>query len=405
MSYLNVDESESAIKNLALKYTNLCNLVELPNQTFESRICHVLHIGKASSNKNTILITGGVHAREWGSTEICIYIAADILEAYVNKTGLRYGNKYFNAEQIRSILENFNLLIFPCVNPDGRNYSQVAEPLWRRNRNRSQSHDNPSCIGVDLNRNYDFLWDFPHYFSPSATIGTSTDPCSPSQSYRGPSPFSESETKNVLWLFDNYPSIRWFVDLHSYGENILYNWGDCQNQSDDPNANFMNPLYNSKRGLTGTGAYKEYIPKEDLDYEIFLANSFRDGIEAVRGKKYTVEQAVGLYSTSGAADDYAYSRHFSNLSKEKIYAFTIEWGSKTVSDQISFHPEWAEMEKIVIDISAGILELCLSIVHNQSNVSELQLMNSDTKNLKEEEGFVEFLKKTFPSVYTYFNNG
>ena len=45
---------------------------------------------------------------------------------------------------------------------------------------------------------------------------------------------SEPETRNVIWLLDRYPQIRYFVDLHAYGETILHSWGTDENQSDDP---------------------------------------------------------------------------------------------------------------------------------------------------------------------------
>jgi murein tripeptide amidase MpaA len=400
MSYLNIDEIESAVSNLALYYKNLCRSIKLPNATIEGRICHAMYIGKGSHSNSTMLITGGVHAREWGSPDICIYFAADILEAYTRGTGLRYGGKYFNRDQIRSILDNANLLIFPCVNPDGRYYSQNSEPLWRRNRNTSMSGGKPDCIGVDINRNYDFVWDFQNLFASSVYVGTSTEPCSKSQNYRGTAPFSEPETKNVVWLLDNFPQIRWFIDLHSYGENILYSWGDAENQSVDPSMNFMNPSFNSKRGLAN--AYKEYIPNEDLRTYSSLASSIRDGIEPVRGRKYAITQAVGLYPTSGAGDDYAYSRHLSDSTRNKIYALTIEWGSKEVSDQISFHPEWEEMQKIVCDISAGLVEFCLSAIKSQLVYAQApQIISSNPTNNwdNEEQEFVEFLKKVLPSIF------
>jgi murein tripeptide amidase MpaA len=361
LTYLNVDEVESAIINLSAKYQDLCRLVTLANPTIEGRISHALNIGKELGSKNMVFLTGGVHAREWGSSEICIYLAADLLEAYSNNTGLKYGTKYFDADDIESIIENLNILIFPCVNPDGRYYSQTSEPLWRHNRNPSESCGIPKCVGVDINRNYDFLWDFNKHFSPNSNVYTSNDPCFYKQIYRGSAPFSEPETQNVKWLYDNYPMIKWYVDIHSYGNDILYSWGDDENQTENPGMNFIDPLYNSRRGVENDNSYKEYIPKADLDTAIALANSIRDGIEAVRGKKYDVKPGFHLYPTSGAGDDYAYSRHFSNPGNNKVLAFTLEWGEYFGSDETSFHPKWDEMKEIVIDVNAGLLEFCLKI--------------------------------------------
>jgi len=42
----------------------------------------------------------------------------------------------------------------------------VQDAGWRRNRNPANSSGNAACIGVDINRNYDFLFDFATAFSP-----------------------------------------------------------------------------------------------------------------------------------------------------------------------------------------------------------------------------------------------
>lgn len=356
MAYLNVDEVESALIALAASHPGICELINLPNTTVEGRTCHALRIGQgAAIDRDGVLFTGSVHAREWGGADICINFATDLLEAYVGGTGLTYGGKSFNASQIRSVVEGLNVYVFPDVNPDGRHYSQNNEALWRRNRNPAQSRGNPKCIGVDLNRNHDFLWDFPNLFSPSAFVHTSTDPCDMMQTYCGPSPVSEQETKNIVWMLDQYPRIRWYVDLHSYGEDILYSWGDDGNQSDDPSMNFANPAYNSVRGVDGDTAYREFIPSADLSIVVALANRIHDAIQAVRGSNYETKQSFDLYATSGAGDDYAYSRNFVNPAKGKVYAFTIEWGA----NKYGFQPPWNEMEKIISDITSGLVEFCL----------------------------------------------
>jgi murein tripeptide amidase MpaA len=362
-SYLGVNEVEDSIAALAHAYPNTCQLIKLPNPTIEGRICHALNVGKGldDSSKSAALFTGAVHAREWGGSEICVYFTADLLEAYEHKTGLRYEGdgegKYFTADQIRSIVDNLNVIVFPCVNPDGRNYSQTAEPLWRRNRNPAESGGNPDCIGVDLNRNYDFLWDFPNLFYPN-TVRTSTDPCdSLSQTYRGSAPSSEPETQNVVWLLDKYPTIRWHIDIHSYSQLILHCWGDDENQSVDPEMNFTNPKYNRKRGKGGDD-YKEYVPTDDLSACVSLANRINDGIKAVNSNGYTVQSAFGLYATSGSSQDYSHSRHFSVPGNNKVYGFTIEFGTE-------FHPPWEEMKPIIREIDAGLLEFCLASADQQ----------------------------------------
>lgn len=355
MAYLNIKEVESAIIALNNKYPNITELITLPHKSIENRISHALRISSnLQSRKDTIFLTGGVHAREWGSCEICVFLAADLLEAYVQNTGLIYGGKTFSQNEVQSIFESMDFIIFPDVNPDGRFHSQTNEAMWRKNRNPADSGGEDRCIGVDLNRNFDFLWNFPEHFSPAAGVATSTDPCSPSQTYNGSAPVSEPETKNVVWVFDNFPQIKWYVDIHCHGEKILTSWGDDENQSNNPVMNFKNPSFNNIRGVDEDEAYKEYIPNDDQRLCKELASSMADGIEAVRGKNYKVQQAFDLYPTSGTSDDYAYSRHLTDPSKGKIYGFTIEWGTE-------FQPPWTEMEHIISDICAGIVHFSHSI--------------------------------------------
>ena len=236
----------------------------------------------------------------------------------------------------------------------------MGESLWRRNRNPSNSGGNPVCIGVDLNRNYDFLWDFPNLFSPDAVVRVSNNPCDMNQTYHGPSPFSEQETKNVVWLLNSYPEIRWHIDIHSHGELILHCWGDDQNQSTDLQMNFANPAYNRKRGVRGNDAYKEYVPSDDITSVAFLANRIHDGIKGVNGNEYKVQSAFDLYATSGSGQDYSHSRHFlPNSDKQKVFGFTIEFGKN--DGETPFHPPWGVMESIIREVDSGLVEFCVAV--------------------------------------------
>jgi murein tripeptide amidase MpaA len=196
-------------------------------------------------------------------------------------------------------------------------------------------------------------------------VATSEDPCS--AVYHGPSPASEPETANVTWLLDQYPSVSDFIDVHSFGELILYNWGDDNHQTDDPVMNFHNPTYDDKRGFlddTPGGdptRYREYIPEEDRALENALGNVMRDAIEAAHGRKYTVQNAVDLYPTSGTSDDWAYSRHFLDENKSKVRGFTIEWGPARPVIRKSFHPDYEDMVPIIEEVTAGLLAFCAAL--------------------------------------------
>ena len=339
MPYLNVTEVESALIALSAAHPGLCELITLPNLTHEGRTSHAIRIGLGPvDSRPALLFIGGQHAREWGSCEICINTATDLLEAYEANAGLAYGGQSFTAAQIKSILEKSQIFLFACVNPDGRNHSQTVSAMWRKNRNPV----NP----VDVNRNYDFLWDFRTAFSPSSPVVVSDVPSS--DTYHGTAPSSEPETRNVTWLLDTYPQIHWMIDIHSFSKLLYHNWGDDENQITNATMNFRNAAHNGQRGVGGDVAYREYIRPGDQAAEMCLVAGMRDALQAVRGQTYSVGQSFALYPTSGTATDYPYSRHWVDPTKTKTLGFLIEWGTE-------FQPPWAEMENIILDVSSALV--------------------------------------------------
>jgi hypothetical protein len=363
VTYLNVVEVESALAALASAYPSLTELIMLPEPSYEGRTTHAFRIG-TDPTADAVIFTACQHAREWGGAEICVYFAADLLEAYSTGTGLTYGGKSFSWLTVRRIVRGLNVVLLPCANPDGRAFDQAYDALWRKNRNPASSGGNPNRVGIDLNRNHDFLWDFRTEFSPAANPGTlaSDDPLS--DLYHGTSPASEPESRNIRWLLDQYRFARWMVDIHSYAGDNLYSWGDDLDQSDTPSMNFRNPAWNGQRGVSG--GYGEYIGSNDYTVAQGAAQRMVNAINAVRGGHYVALQSVSLrgspgqvsYPTSGAVDDYAFSRHLVDCTKAKVHAFTIEFGYWTGDIRSSFHPPWAEMQNIVREIDAGLLELC-----------------------------------------------
>lgn len=339
MPYMNVVEVESALLALSAGHPNLCELIPLPNATHEGRMSHAVRIGLGPLDaRPAMLFVGGHHAREWGSCEICINAATDLIEAYEANAGLAYGGKTFSAADVKAVIEQSQIFIFPCVNPDGRNHSQTVASMWRKNRN--------PVAPVDVNRNYDFLWDFRTTFSPASGVVVSDLPAS--DTYHGTAPHSEPEARNVVWLLDTYPQIQWSIDIHSYSKVFGYNWGDDDNQIADPTMNFRNPAYDGKRGVTGDALYREFIPPGDQAAAQCLATTMRDALQAVRGQVYATGQSTVIYPTSGTATDYPYGRHLVDSSKTKTLGFVIEWGTE-------FQPPWTEMENIIKDVSSSLV--------------------------------------------------
>jgi len=354
--YLTADEVEAAIKLGERNHSAYFDRIALPNLTWEKRRCHAIRIGKGRGKRRAaVCFIGGVHGREWGSPDILVYFAMRLLRAYRDKSSIRLGGKHFMAAQIRDIVENLDIVLFPQVNPDGRRFSMERHPMWRKNRRPAPRGRSHKSIGVDLNRNFPFLWHFDRHFAPG-TVQSSRNP-GDYETYIGTREASEPETRNVIWLLDRFPRIRYLIDLHSYGETILHSWGTDQNQSDNPRMNFRNRAYDGKRGLIHDDLYREHIARADEKAAVSMGRSVAAAIERVRGRKYRVQQSVGLYPTAASTDDYAYSRHLVDPKKAKIIAFTMEWGrTRAVTP---FHPPYPEMRKIMREVTAGLLECCL----------------------------------------------
>jgi hypothetical protein len=73
-------------------------------------------------------------------------------------------------------------------------------------------------------------------------------------------------------------------------------------------------------------------------------------------------EALASYPTSGASDDYAYSRSFLDSSKDTVLGYIIEWGPQRSSISKSFHPDYPDMVPIIEEVTAGLLAFCLAAV-------------------------------------------
>ena len=344
MAYLNVEELAAGTEILAETYADRAELIRLPNRSVEGREVLALALGDAcSTDRPTAIFIGGVHAREWIPPDALFYLAADLLEARAEGKGLRYGAAAFLANDIASLFRDLQRVSLPCANPDGRLCSQTVKPWWRKNRSTNQLPGGGECRGVDLNQNFDVAWDFRRTFAPDS-VSASDDPCHPAL-YVGPSPASEPETRNIVWLFDAYRETRWCHDIHSAVPAVFYGWGIDENQSQTPDMNFFNPAHDGRRSIPGD-SYREAIEAQDLQEVTRLARLMADEIEKVRGDRYDVGPSFSLYATSGASDDYALSRHHSDPSK-KVLGFIMECGH-------NFQPDWDEAEAVIREVGAAL---------------------------------------------------
>ncbi|KAF1845474.1 Zn-dependent exopeptidase [Cucurbitaria berberidis CBS 394.84] len=350
-SLMNVAEITSAVQALA-KNAGVTTIT-LPNRTFNGATQIAAYVGAGTDkSKYHLYLSAGVHARERGGPDQLIYWISDLLAAKKSGGGLTYGRKTYTNAQVNSVL-NAGIVFFPLVNPDGVAYDQSSGSLWRKNRN-TRSGSSGTSIGVDINRNFDFLWNFRKYFDASESPA-STSPSS--ETFYGTAAASEPETKNHVSVYDSFPKIRWFMDIHSAAGDLLYSWGDDDDQSTSTAMNFLNAAYDGKRGVVNDQVYREYIPSADAANVKNVAGKTVAAMKAVGGRSYNAMQAVGLYPTSGATDDYAFSRFWAKSGVNKVYGFTMEFGYST-----NFYPTLTEFNQNILDTNAGFMDWALAAI-------------------------------------------
>lgn len=361
---LNVNEIKSGLQGLATEYG--ISTFKTPYQTHGGATILGAKIGGNGTCNNAykVYLNGNIHARERGSMDSVLYFASDLLYANKNNVGLTYGSKKYTNAQVKTAL-SAGIVIVPLSNPDGVAYDQATNSCWRKNRNPNSGASGAS-IGVDLNRNFDFLWDFTKLFASSVQSSVGSTSMS-DETYHGTGAFSEPETKNIKWVFDTYSKIRWFVDLHSYAGDVLYSWGSDENQDQYPYMSFLNSTYNGVRGILsdtpGSGSgYGEYTSKTEWDANLAAANRMTAAMTAGGGSAYTAMQSAALYPTSGASDDWAYSRHFTDTTKNLVHAYTVEFGFGNDAASCPFYPTVSQYNSNLKSTSAGFMELLLAAV-------------------------------------------
>src|SRR5262245_44361515 len=221
----------------------------------------------------------------------------------------------------------------------------AKHPWWRKNRRPAPRGRGPKSIGVDLNRNFPILWDFKRHFAPG-TVQSSRKP-GDYETYVGPRAASEPETRNVMWLFDRFPNIRFFIDLHSYGETLLYNWGGDENQSHDPEMCFMNEAYDGKRGLIRDDVYREHMLA--ADQELVLPGRCHPPSPRTRVPGAAIRPPDRPTTTPIAGT--------SSTRRRPRLSLYDGVGAQPGLD--SLPSAYQKMRKVMREVTAGLLEFCL----------------------------------------------
>jgi hypothetical protein len=265
-AYHNYAEMWTAIEQVAAAHPDITRVYTV-GVSLEGRAIPAIKISDApdadDSTEPAVLFFSLTHAREHLTVEMGLEIIRLFTAGYGADPALT------------NLVNTREIWVIPNANPDGGEFDVEGGYYhwWRKNRRPNAN----STVGVDLNRNYGYNW--------GCCGGSSSAPGS--DTYRGPTAFSEPETQVVRDFVLAHPDITTAITFHTYGELILYPFGYT---------------------------YTDVPPEMPLaDHQTFVALAQR--MAATNG--YTPQQASDLYTTDGDAVDWLYGAR-------GIFAFTFE---------------------------------------------------------------------------------
>ena len=267
--YRTVEETYAFLNQMQAAYPHLAEVftygqtwenVRNPLNGYTLRGIKLTNIDNRGS-KPRALIQAGIHARELVPPELATRFIQYLLTNYGTDGDATW------------LLDETEIYVVPLVNPDGRKIAETGL-MKRKNTNNLTGGCTGTTTGIDLNRNYSFWW---------GTVNLPSDPpCG--ETWPGLTAASEPEIQGSQALITSlFPDQRLpdrsspapldatgvFLDMHSYGNLVLYPWGE--DATPPPNPQFAE------------------IARKMASYN-----------------GYNPIQSINLYATSGTAHDYAY---------------------------------------------------------------------------------------------------
>ena len=329
--YRTLEDYNNEMKTLADQNPGLVKLVSLPNKTYEGRTVMALEITtnvNQANGKPVFLNMGVHHAREWPSGEHAMEWAYQLIK------GFKAGD-----ERTVKIVQGTRNIVLPLVNPDGFNASRTAGALGqpndpdggrnedmpggdtaflvagggtggeyrRKNCRLPDNSERGNCAtslglaerGVDPNRNYGGFWG-----------GPGADPSNQlTQTYRGPAPFSEPETKNVKALVGSN-QVTTLITNHTTAGLVLR----------APGLASLGDPVDEQRGYKALGD------------ELSLHNG------------YFSQKSFELYDTTGTTEDWSYNATGGFGFTFEIYCGAPNYKTGDCNDP-AFHPRFETMVK------------------------------------------------------------
>ena len=292
ITYRHLIDYENDLKALVEDHPGLVRPALLPGLSVEGRTLEGVEIARdvqrTDDGRPTHVEMGLHHVREWPSGEITM------------EYGLTLARDGATDPRVAALLDGERTFVFPVVNPDGLEASQMAGdsiPVYDdngytslplavvgagpyRRKNCSDTQNVGAALpcafkdGVDLNRNYGAFWGGP---------GSGASPGPTGQTYRGPAPFSEPETQAVH-AWSSAHQVMVLNSNHTYAGDVLFQPGF--GRANEPGLN--------------VGSKK--VPNQ-VPYQAAM-KALADRMATAAG--YVSMVSYDLYDVTGATEDWNY---------------------------------------------------------------------------------------------------
>lgn len=214
---------------LAVRYPDVLR-VSSYGRSADGRELYVATLGDPNA-KEQIIVTAGMHAREY----VNCYVVMRQLEYYLEN----YDKGTYSGKTYRELFSKVNIVLAPMTNPDGvtlalegldalaskelcgqvkdivRSLHSGSIDTYLKNNWKSNAR------GVDINRNFDLLWE--QYVVRSSNGEPNPRYLVPSfKEYKGSAPETEPESRALVALTDSLSHPVTSICVHSQGDIIYW---------------------------------------------------------------------------------------------------------------------------------------------------------------------------------------
>jgi carboxypeptidase T len=242
---------------------------------------------RVDENEPEVLFEANHHAREHLAAEEGLHLVHLFADNYKATTAL--------GQRVTKLVRSREIFIVPMMNPDGAEYDIASGSFqnWRRNRQPIPGSDQ---IGVDMNRNWGYMWGC--CGGSSGTPGATT--------YRGPSPWFSPEVRALRdfvlsRVVNGRQQITEAISWHTFNEQIMWPYGYTRTD----------------------------LPRTMTADDLAAFRAIGTGMASRNG--YTAQQLSDLYLLDGDTTDWLYG-------SQRIFAFTIEMYPTDNSHVGGFYP-------------------------------------------------------------------